>query len=88
MNSPMHADYVDKLIQERGFLSYRQVLEFIKNLPEENLDDSFTVYGLQSDESFGLIEGVTPKDWETKSYPNEFQGGILDDNHPFLISVF
>ena len=54
-------------------MTYRQLLEAIKELRPENLDDTVTIYIVEEDEYFAVVSTGICDD------------GVLDDGHPFLI---
>jgi hypothetical protein len=52
-------------------MTYRELLEALKELRPENLDDTVTIY--KDDEYFAITDTDICDD------------GVLDDGHPFLI---
>jgi hypothetical protein len=54
-------------------MKYRQLLEALKELPQENLDNTATIYKVEDDEYFAITGTGICDD------------GVLDDGHPFLI---
>ena len=59
-------------------LTYRELIESLKALPDERLDDAVTVYVGELDEYYALVD----------DYPfciAEHDGGILDSGHPYLV---
>jgi len=54
-------------------MTYRQLLEALKELHPDNLDNTVTVYTVEQDEYFA-VSGTGICD-----------DGVLDDGHPFLI---
>lgn len=54
-------------------MTYRELLEALKELPQENLDNTATIYKVEDDEYFAITGTGICDD------------GVLDDGHPFLI---
>lgn len=67
-------------------MTYRQLLEKLKAMSDEQLDGmDVTVFLMETDEVFPVTDFVT--DWSTD---REAKGvdqveGVLDDDHPYLI---
>jgi hypothetical protein len=55
-------------------MSWRDIKEMLNKLPEDNLDDTATIYIQSIDEYYG-ITGFTDED----------TGGVLDEGHSYLV---
>lgn len=58
-------------------LTYRELIENLKALPDERLDDNVTVYVSGEDEFYPLREDYP--------FATAAQNSVLDDGHPILI---
>jgi len=54
--------------------TYRALIEELKNIPEEHLDDNITIYQDDEDEYYPVSLDLTTRDSE----------GVLDEGHPFF----
>jgi len=67
-------------------LTYRELIESLKALPDERLDDNVTIYVSGTDEFYPLVEDypfvVTDSEIQNEFTPGS---GVLDDGHPYLV---
>ena len=67
-------------------MTYRQLAEALKTIPEEHLDDHVTVYDSYED-TFTPCEGFyTVENTSVEGSGPDFVGrGVLDEGHPYLL---
>ena len=69
-------------------LTYRELIENLKELPEEQLDNDVTVFVSGTGEFYGLVDDY-PYVVMDSEIQNEFTPGsqesALDDGHPYLV---
>ena len=69
-------------------LTYRELIENLKELPDERLDDTVTVFVSGVNEFYPLVQDY-PFIVVNREFQNEFTPGsqesALDDGHPYLV---
>ena len=69
-------------------LTYRELIENLKDLPDEHLDDTVTVFVSSEGEFYPLVDDY-PFATANMDIYGEFipgaQDGVLDDGHPYLV---
>lgn len=69
-------------------LTYRELIENLRHIPDERLDDTVTVYVRGTAEFYPLAEdypfAVVNKEFEDTNAPGS-QESALDDGHAYLI---
>jgi len=71
-------------------LTYRQLIEKLKELPDERLDDAVTVYLSGVDEFYALVSDypfvVADSTVAVEDQKGPWDGtSVLDDGHPYLV---
>jgi hypothetical protein len=69
-------------------LTYRELIENLKSLPDERLDDNVTVFASGLGEFYALVDDfpfvVTDSEIQNEFTPGAGEG-VLDDGHAYLV---